>query len=68
VGLPISMSEARKLKSRLETRGYLAYSLPVVSGDNQIRILIGAYESRAAAENLAAQLKKDGFDPQISLR
>ena len=68
VGLPVTDSEARKLKSRLESRGYLAYSLPVVSGNNQTRILIGAYETREAAENLAAQLKKDGFDPQISLR
>ena len=68
VGLPISKSEAQKLKSKLKNKGYLAYSLPAISGQNQTRVLIGAYESRAAAANLAEQLKKDGFDPKIGLR
>jgi cell division protein FtsN len=68
VGLPASKSDAQKLKSRLKTKGYLAYSLPAVSGQNRTRILIGAYESQAAAANLAKQLKKDGFDPKIGLR
>ena len=68
VGLPATKSEAQELKSRLQTKGYLAYSLPAVSGQNQTRILIGAYESQAAAANLAKQLKKDGFDPKIGLR
>jgi len=68
VGLPASKSEAQKLKSRLKTKGYLAYSLPAVSGQNQTRILIGAYESQEAAASLAKQLKKDGFDPKIGLR
>jgi cell division protein FtsN len=68
VGLPASKSDAQKLKSRLKTKGYLTYSLPAVSGQNRTRILIGAYESRAAAANLAKQLKKDGFDPKIGLR
>jgi Flp pilus assembly protein TadD/cell division septation protein DedD len=68
VGLPVSKSEAQKLKSKLKTKGYLAYSLPAASGQNQTRVLIGAYESRAAAANLAEQLKKDGFDPKIGLR
>ena len=68
VGLAGSKNETQKLKSRLKTKGYLAYSLPAVSGQNQTRILIGAFESRAAAANLAKQLKKDGFDPKIGLR
>ena len=68
VGLPVSKSEAQKLKSKLKTKGYMAYSLPAQSGQNQTRVLIGAYESRAAAASLADQLKKDGFDPKIGLR
>jgi Tfp pilus assembly protein PilF len=68
VGHPASKSQAQKLKSRLKSKGYLAYSLPAVSGQNRTRVLIGAFESRAAAANLAEQLKKDGFDPRISLR
>jgi cell division protein FtsN len=68
IGLPASKSEAQKLKSRLKTKGYLAYSLPAVSGQKQTRILIGAYESRAAAASIAKQLEKDGFDPKIGLR
>jgi len=68
IGLPATKSEAQKLKSRLKTKGYLAYSLSSGPGQNQTRILIGAYESRAAAASLAKQLKKDGFDPKIGLR
>lgn len=68
VGLAGSKNETQKLKSRLKTKGYLAYSLPAVSGRNQTRILIGAFESQAAAANLAKQLKNDGFDPKIGLR
>jgi cell division septation protein DedD len=68
VGIADSEKEAQKLKSRLQAKGYLAYSLPAVSGQNQTRILIGAYESQAAAANLVNQLKKDGFDPKIGLR
>jgi len=68
VGLTASKNEAQKLKSRLKAKGYLAYSLPAVSEQNQTRILIGAYESRAAAASLAERLKKDGFDPKIGLR
>jgi cell division protein FtsN/Flp pilus assembly protein TadD len=68
VGLPVSKSEAQKLRSKLKTKGYLAYGLPAKSGQNQTRVLIGAYESRAAAAKLAEQLKKDGFDPKIGLR
>ena len=68
VGHPASESEAQKLEARLKAKGYLAYSLPVVSGQNQIRVLIGAFESRSAAASLAEQLKEDGFDSGISLR
>jgi cell division protein FtsN len=70
VGITASKGEAQELKARLKTKGYMAYSLPAVSeqNQNQTRILIGAYASRAAAANLANQLKKDGFDPKIGLR
>ena len=68
VGLANSEQEAQKLKSRLREKGYLAYTLPAGSGQNQIRILVGAYESENAAEELADQLKKDGFNPKIDLR
>jgi cell division protein FtsN len=68
VGHPASKGEAQQLKSRLKNKGYLAYSLPAVSDQNQIRVLIGAFESRSAATSLAKQLKKDGFESRISLR
>jgi cell division septation protein DedD/Tfp pilus assembly protein PilF len=68
VGLPVSKSEALKLKSRLKTKGYLAYSLPTANGTDRIRVLIGAFESKEAAANLTLQLKKDGFNPKIGLR
>jgi cell division protein FtsN len=68
VGHPASKSEAQNLKSRLKTKGYLAYSLPAATDHSRIRVLIGAFESRAAAASLAEQLKEAGFDPIISLR
>ena len=68
VGLSVSKSEAQELKSKLKTKGYLAYSLPAKSGQNLTRVLIGAYESRAAAANLVEQLKKDGFNSKVGLR
>jgi cell division septation protein DedD len=63
-----SEQEAQKLKSRLREKGYSAYSLPAGSERNRIRILVGAYESENAAEELADQLKNDGFNPKINLR
>lgn len=68
VGLVSSEQEAQNLKSRLREKGYLAYSLAAGSGQNQTRVLVGAYESEQAAEELANQLKKDGFNPKIDLR
>jgi tetratricopeptide (TPR) repeat protein len=68
VGLAGSEKEAQDLKSRLREKGYFAYTLAARSGQDQIRILVGAYESKNAAEELANQLKKDGFNPQIDLR
>jgi tetratricopeptide (TPR) repeat protein len=68
VGLADSAQEAQKIKSRLRENEYLAYTLPAESGQNRIRILVGAYENAKAAEQLADQLKKDGFNPKIDLR
>jgi len=68
VDLVSSKQEAQIIKSKLLEKGYLAYALPAKSGQNQIRIMVGAYESEKAAEELADQLKKDGFHPKIDLR
>ena len=68
VGLADSEKEAQKLKSRLQAKGYLSYSLPAVTEQSQTRILVGAYESKKAAAALTDQLKKDGFNPKIDLR
>ncbi len=68
VGLAGSKNEAQKLKARLETNGYLAYSLPTANDPNRVRVLIGAFESKKTAANLSMQLKKDGFNPTIGLR
>jgi len=68
VGLADSEKEAQKLKSRLQAKGYLPYSLPAVAEQSQTRILVGAFESKKAAAALTDQLKKDGFNPKIDLR
>ena len=65
VGLVSSEKEVQKLKSRLQAKGYLAYSLPAGTGQSQTRILVGAYESKKGAANLTSQLQKDGFDAEI---
>ncbi len=68
VGIVDSEKEARKLKARLQAKGYLPYSLPSATAQNQTRILVGAYGSKKAAAALTDQLKKDGFNPKIDLR
>jgi len=68
VGFPTSVSEAQELKSALEKKGYLAYSLPDANGSDRVRVLIGAFESNEAAAQLTRKLKKDGFNPKIGLR
>jgi cell division septation protein DedD len=65
VGLVSSEKEVLELKSRLQAKGYLAYSLPAGNEQRQTRILIGAYESKEAAVNLTNQLRKDGFSAEI---
>ena len=65
VGLAGSEKEVQELKSRLQTKGYLAYSLPAGNEQRQTRILIGAFESKKAAVNLTNQLRKDGFSAEI---
>ena len=65
VGLVGSQKEVQELKSRLQAKGYLAYSLPAGNAQSQTRILVGAYESREAAANLTNQLRRDGFNAEI---
>ena len=65
VGLVGSQKEVQELTSRLQAKGYLAYSLPAGNAQSQTRILVGAYESREAAANLTNQLQKDGFSAEI---
>ncbi len=68
VGPPAAESEAQKLKSTLEAKGYLAYILPAANDTDRVRVLIGAFESNEAAAQLAQKLKRDGFNPKIGLR
>jgi len=65
VGLVGSEQEIQELKSRLQAKGYLAYSLPAETEKGKTRILVGAYESEEAAANLTTQLQKDGFNAEI---
>ncbi len=65
VGLVSSEKEVQKLKSSLQAKGYMAYSLPAGAKQSKTRILIGAYESKEAAANLTNQLQKDGFNAKI---
>jgi Flp pilus assembly protein TadD/cell division septation protein DedD len=68
IGEAIPRSEARKLKSRLQAKGYFSYSLPAKNNPDRVRVLIGAFESKQAAADLGKQLQKDGFSPKTGLR
>jgi tetratricopeptide (TPR) repeat protein len=65
VGLADSYKEAKEFKSRLRSRGYMAYGLLESNGRKKTRILIGAYGSKEEALPLTEKLKKDGFSSRI---
>ena len=68
IGEALPRSDARNLKTRLQTKGYFSYSLPAQTDPDRIRILIGAFENKKAATALIRQLTTDGFSPKIALK
>jgi cell division protein FtsN len=68
VGKPTLPNEARKLRSQLQAKGYFSYTLPTANDPKRVRVLIGAFENKKSATDLARQLTVDGFSPTISLK
>ena len=68
IGSAIPRSEARKLKTQLQAKGYFSYSLPTANDPHRVRILIGAFGNEKAAAGLLQQLTADGFSPRITLK
>jgi cell division septation protein DedD len=57
-----SLREGRLLIDRLAAAGYPGYILPATVGTTEVfRVRVGPFETREAAEGIAAQLRRDGF-------
>jgi cell division septation protein DedD/Flp pilus assembly protein TadD len=68
VGKPILPDDARQLRSQLQAKGYFSYTLPTANEPSRVRVLIGAFESKKTATDLARQLTAAGFSPTIALK
>jgi cell division septation protein DedD len=68
IGKPVTSSEAGKLVSGLNAKGYRAYLLTAPDHQDSFRILIGAFSSEKAAATVVNTLKKDGFKADPALR
>lgn len=61
-----SLDNAKKLKRKLEKKGYSLYIIEVRSaGSTFYRVRAGKLSSRAEAKHLANKLKKEGFEAKI---
>jgi rare lipoprotein A len=62
VAAAASVEEGRMLLERLTSAGYPAYlSRAVVSNTEVFRVRVGPFDALPAAEEIASQLKRDGF-------
>ncbi len=57
-----------ELKTRLRTKGYSVYYIPVTDDGEYFRLLAGAYRKEAGAKGLYTGLSEDGFDVKIVKR
>ncbi|RLC30544.1 MAG: hypothetical protein DRH37_05135 [Deltaproteobacteria bacterium] len=66
VGVYRSKVEMNKKISALQEAGYCPYT--IVQPGDQYLLMIGAYQTRKAAEQLAAELRKSGLDCRMIMR
>ena len=63
VAAAASLEEGRTLLERLASAGYPAYlSRAVVNNTEVFRVRVGPFDDLPAAEEIASQLKRDGFN------
>ncbi|MBF0453109.1 MAG: SPOR domain-containing protein, partial [Candidatus Magnetomorum sp.] len=68
VGLFDSYTALVKKENELMEKGYLTYSIPDRKDNSNIRLLVGAYPTRKAAEMIVDELEGNGFQPIITKR
>jgi len=68
LGIFDSYTDLVKKENELMSMGYLTYSIPDRDDISNIRLLVGAYPSQQAAEQIAEELKANGFSPLIVRR
>ena len=68
VGLFNSDQGLKKLEVNLQSKGYMAYSIPIKGDKDKIRLLIGAFGTKKEAAKLAIKIQAEGFKPSVVLR
>jgi len=68
IGIFPGDEKLKKLKARLISKGYSAYSLPNRASKNKIRLLVGAFWTEKEAETVTEDLQKEGFKPKVVRR
>ncbi|MDY7038294.1 MAG: SPOR domain-containing protein, partial [Thermodesulfobacteriota bacterium] len=68
VGLFDSNQGLKKLEAHLQSKGYVAYSMPFKENKEKIRLLIGAFGTRKEAAKLAIKMHAEGYRPRVVLR
>ena len=57
-----SARDGRAAVTRLESKGYPAYMTQAVVGNSEVyRVRVGPFDTLAAAEEMAARLRSDGY-------
>ncbi|MBW2614626.1 MAG: tetratricopeptide repeat protein [Deltaproteobacteria bacterium] len=68
VGSSFSDRELQKLAADLRSKGYVAYSIKDQQGNENSRLLIGAFGTKKEAEGLTNKLQQQGFTTNVVLR
>ncbi len=68
VGVFNSNTALKQQEADLQSKDYLAYSLPDAKDHSMSRLLIGAYRTEKDASRLTQKLQKNGFNPEIVRR
>jgi VCBS repeat-containing protein len=68
LGVFDSYTDLVKKENELMSKGYLTYSIPDRDDISNIRLLVGAYPTQEAAENIVEELTANGFSSVIVKR
>jgi len=63
-----SDQELQKLETDLQSKYYLAYTIPDISNMSRTRLLMGAFRAEKDSEELVKALQAEGFSPSVVIR